>query len=235
MMKQDSNHRPVHLMSGFVVQTPFAVDILPRFEQSGGQVRIEWNPTSVLVKEIDSGERADALLVTREAMDRLVEQGVVDASTRVELLRSNLGVAVKRGAPKPSIQDADQFRDALLNARSVAYSDSGASGIYFSKLITQWGIADQINARATIIKDGLAAEKLLSGEADLAVQQISELLTVDGIEIVGPFPPGAQNALSFSAACFAGTDNLDETKRFLAHINDAAARETYRRYGLEPV
>lgn len=222
-------------MSGFVVQTPFAVDILPRFEQSGGQVLIEWNPTSVLVKEIDAGKRADALLVTREAMDRLVEQGVVDASTRVELLRSNLGVAVKRGAPNPPIQDVDQFRDALLNARSVAYSVSGASGIYFSKLIAQWGIADQINARATIIKDGLVAEKLLSGEADLAVQQISELLTVDGIEIAGPFPPGAQNALSFSAACFAGTDNLAETKRFLAHIDDAAARETYRRYGLEPV
>lgn len=234
-MKQDSNHRPVQLMSGFVVQTPFAVDVLPRFEQSGGQVQIEWNPTSVLLNEIDAGKRADALLVTREAMDRLVAQGVVDASTRIELLRSNLGVAVKQGAPKPAIETVDQFKDALLSARSVAYSNSGASGIYFSKLIAQWGLADSINARASIIKDGLAAEKLLGGEADLAVQQISELLTVEGIEIVGPFPPGAQNALAFSAACFAGTDNLDEAKRFIAHINDAAARETYRRYGLEPV
>ncbi|MGI4858044.1 MAG: molybdate ABC transporter substrate-binding protein [Janthinobacterium lividum] len=234
-VQESSAGRPVHLMSGFVVQTPFAADIIPRFERSGAKVQLEWNPTSVLVRDIAAGKRADALLVTREAMDTLVEDGIVDASTRVELLSSNLGIAVKRGAPHPSIEDVDQFQEALLNARSVAYSSGGASGIYFGKLIAQWGIAEDINERATVIKDGLAAEKLLNGEADLAVQQISELLTVDGIEIVGPFPPGAQNALSFSVACFAGTPNLDAAKRFIAHINDAAARETYRRYGLDPI
>jgi molybdate transport system substrate-binding protein len=235
LMKQVSDKRPVHLVSGFVVQTPFAVDIVPRFEQSGGEVQIEWNPTAVITREIDAGKRADVLLVTREAMDALVAQGIADASTRVELLRSNLGVAVRQGAAHPSIDNVDQFRQALLDARSVAYSDSGASGIYFARLIAQWGIAERINARATLIKSGLAAEKLLTGEADLAVQQISELLTVEGIEIVGPFPPGAQNALSFSAACFAGTDNLEEAKRFIAHIDDVASRQTYRRYGLEPI
>lgn len=234
-MQQHSAHRPVHLMSGFVVQTPFAVDIVPRFERSGGRVRIDWNPTSVIVKAIAAGQRADVLLVTREAMDALVEQGIADASTRIELVRSNLGVAVNAGAPHPSIGDLQQFQHALLDARSVAYSNGGASGIYFGKLIAQWGLADRINARATVIKGGLAAEKLLTGEADLAVQQISELMTVEGIEIVGPFPPGAQNALAFSVACFAKTDNLAETQRFIAHISDAAARDTYRRYGLEPV
>lgn len=234
-MQQAMPQHPVQLMSGFVVQTPFAVDIIPRFERSGGQVRIDWAPTSVLIKEIDAGKRADALLVTREAMDGLVARGVVDASTRVELLRSNLGVAVKRGAVHPPIGDAEQFRNALLDARSVAYSNGGASGIYFGKLISEWGIADRINARATIIKDGLAAEKLLSEEADLAIQQISELLTVEGIEIVGPFPPGAQNALSFSVACFADAADMDAAKRFVAHINDATARDTYRRYGLDPI
>lgn len=234
-IQESSVGRPVHLMSGFVVQTPFAVDVIPRFEQSGGSVQLEWNPTSVIVRDIAAGKRADALLVTREAMDTLVEQGIVEASTRVELLRSNLGIAVRRGAPHPSIQDVDHFREALLNAKSVAYSNGGASGIYFGKLIAQWGIAERIAARATVIEDGLAAEKLLTGEADLAVQQISELLTVEGIEIVGPFPPGAQKALSFSVACFAGTDNRDEARRFIAHIDDRAARETYRRYGLDPV
>ncbi|WP_222105921.1 molybdate ABC transporter substrate-binding protein [Paraburkholderia sp. BCC1886] len=234
-MQQQSTRRPVRLMSGFVVQTPFGVDVIPRFEQSGGAVQIEWNPTSVLLREIDAGSRADVLLVTREAMDELVAKGMADASTRVELLSSNLGVAVKRGAPHPRIANVDEFREALLDARSVAYSNAGASGIYFGKLIAEWGIAETLNARATIIKDGLAAEKLLSGDADLAIQQISELLSVEGIEIVGPFPPGAQKALSFSAACFVGTDNLDEAKRFIAHIDDAAARDTYRRYGLDPV
>lgn len=234
-MQEHSSHRAVQLMSGFVVQTPFEVDVIPRFEQSGGRVRIDWNPTSVIVREIEAGKRADVLLVTDEAMNALVEQGVADPSTRIELVRSNLGVAVRRGMPRPSIADVGQFKEALLEARSVAYSSGGASGIYFGKLIAQWGLAERIDARATVIKDGLAAEKLLTGDADLAVQQISELLTVDGIEIVGPFPPGAQKALSFSAACFADTDNLAEAKRFIAHIGDEASRNTYRRYGLDPV
>lgn len=233
-MSTSSSRLPVRLMSGFVVQTPFAAGIVPRFEQSGGAVQIEWNPTSVIVKALHAGQRADVLLVTREAMDALVEQGIADAATRVELLSSNLGLAVQRGAPHPRIDTVESFRDTLLGARSVAYSKGGASGIYFSRLIEQWGVADALNARASIIQDGLAAEKLLTGEADVAIQQISELLTVAGIEIVGPFPPGAQQPLSFSVACFAGTQNAEEAKRFIAHINDAAAREDYRRAGLDP-
>jgi len=112
---------------------------------------------------------------------------------------------VARGAPRPDLSTADTFRQVLPDARSAALSHGGASGSYFAGLIEQLGIAETIRAKATVIPAGFTAEKLVSGEADLAIQQVSELMVVDGIDIVGPFPAEVQATMRFAAATAAGS------------------------------
>jgi molybdate transport system substrate-binding protein len=164
------------------------------------------------------GERADIVILTREGLDELVAEGAVVAASVVDLARSYVGIAVKAGTPHPDIATAAAFRATLLAARSVAYSRIGASGIYFAELIARLGIATEIIARATITS-GFTAERLISGEADLAVQQISELKQVGGIEVVGPIPLFLQTPAVFSAGRMATSEEAapaDALLRFLA-------------------
>jgi len=140
----------LHLLCALVVRSPFDAQILPQFEANGGSVRVDWNPTSVIVKNIHAGQRADALLLTIEMMDEYIANGIVDGTTRVDLLRSNIGIAVMPETPSPDIATAESLTRSLLAARSVAYSVGGASGIYFAKMIQGLGIADEINRKRSI-------------------------------------------------------------------------------------
>jgi molybdate transport system substrate-binding protein len=167
-------------------------------------------------------------------MDRLVEQGKVDPTSRIEVAHSRLGLAVHGGAAHPDISTVEAFTKALLAARSVAFSESGASGIYFAKLIEKLGIADAIKAKATKIPAGFTAEKLVTGEADLAVQQVSELMVVAGIEIVGKFPEDVQQVTSLSAAIMCDAENRIAAEYFLSALNNDQAAAAYRDSGMDP-
>ena len=141
---------------------------------------------------------------------------------------------MKAGAPHPDIATEAALRAALLGARSVAYSRLGASGILFAKLIEQLGIASDINARAVIIQQGFTAEKLVTGEADLAVQQISELKQIEGIEVVGPIPRELQTPAVFSAGRMTATSKPDEADRLLRFLASPEVAPALRASGLEP-
>ncbi len=223
------------LLCALVVKAPFERAILPAFARAGGQIDVVWAPTTVIQDRLAKGERADVVLLTVEAIDALVAAGAVDPATRVEVVQSQLGVAVAPGAAKPDLSTADSFRQAMLDARSVAFSQGGASGIYFAALIEQLGIAEAVRAKATIIPSGFTAEKLLTGEADLAIQQISELMVVDGIEIAGPFPASLQTAARFSASVLTGSPARDRAVAFLASLASAESAEAFRSCGLEPL
>src|SRR5215469_9911903 len=158
----------------------------------------DYAPTIGLLKRLREGEKADVLILTREGLDELVAEGAVIASSSIDLARSYVGLAVKAGDPHPDISSEKALVSALLAARSVAYSKIGASGIYFAELIERLGIAAEINAKATITA-GFTAERLITGEADLAVQQLSELKQVAGVEVVGPIPRELQTAAVFTA------------------------------------
>ena len=156
------------------------------------------------------------------------------ADSCVDLARSYVGIAVKAGAAHPDIATEAALRAALLGARAVAYSRIGASGILFAQLIERLGIASEINARAQIIPQGFTAEQLVTGAADLAVQQISELKQVAGIEVVGPVPHALQTPAVFSAGRMAAsveTVASDQLLRFLASPDVAPV---LRESGLEP-
>jgi molybdate transport system substrate-binding protein len=167
-------------------------------------------------------------------VDELITEGLIRPGTRVDVARSFVGIAVKAGAPKPDIGTLDALRAALLSARSVAYSRIGASGIHFAALIERLGIAAAVNAKAIIVPSGFTAERVVSGEADLAVQQISELMVVPGIEVVGPLPPGAQTVAVFSAGLLAASANADAAAAFTRFLVSDAAGPVLRRTGLEP-
>ena len=126
------------------------------------------------------------------------------------------------------------MRKSLLAARSIAYSRLGASGVYFAQLIQRWGIAAEINAKATIVEQGFTAERLVSGEADLAVQQISELKQVEGIEVVGPIPHDLQTPAVFSAGRMANARHAEAADRLLRYLASPEVVPVLRQSGLEP-
>ena len=205
------------------------------FEAAGGaRIDADFGPTLGLLDRLQSGESADVVILTREGLDGLAAQGSVVAETCVDLARSYVGIAVKAGADHPDIATVAALRATLLGAKSVAYSRIGASGIFFAQLIERIGIAHLINARAKIVPSGLTAALLVTGEAELAVQQLSELMQVDGVELVGPIPRELQTAAVFSAGRLAASVKAVQSDALLKYLASAEVAPVLRAAGLEP-
>lgn len=225
--------RTLRLMSTLAVEVAFKRQMLPRWRAAGHEIEVEWAPTSVLAREIDAGGRADVVVMIDDEMERLAAAGILDADTMVPIAQANFGVAVRAGTPVPDISTPEAFFATMAAAQRVAYSLSGASGIHFMALMRQAGL-ERVLERGVAIPAGFTAEKLVTGEADIAVQQISELMSVEGIEIVGPFPGHTQNPTDFSAAMFREAREPGEARAFLAHLRGASADAAYRAGGLVP-
>ncbi|OYU87844.1 MAG: molybdate ABC transporter substrate-binding protein [Bradyrhizobiaceae bacterium PARB1] len=220
-------------MSALAVEVAFKRWIVPGFEQQTGiRTDIIWDPTTVLMRRVRDGERADVILAIDHAMDELEKESVIRRDTRIPIARAMVGLGVRHGAPKPDISTLEALKDVLTGARSVAYSLGGASGIYFQDLIKRLGIADEVNARAVTIPAGFTATKIISGEAEFAVQQVSELMSVDGVDIVGPFPDEIQTFTDFSAAIFTDARHPDAASAFLDALGSGAAATAYEKGGL---
>ena len=205
-----------------------------RFEANGGaRIDADFAPTLALLERLRNGESADVVILTQEALADLAAKGTVVAATCVNLARSFVGIAVKAGAPRPDIATEAALRTALLGARAVAYSRLGASGIFFAGLIERMGIAAEINARA-VITQGFTAERLITGEADLAVQQLSELKQVAGVDIVGPLPANLQSPAVFSAGRLAASQRAAASDALLKFLASPEVAPALRESGLEP-
>jgi molybdate transport system substrate-binding protein len=203
-------------------------------EQSGARIGADFAPTLALLDRLRGGEVADVVILTREGLAELAAEGSVNAATCVDLARSFVGMAVQAGHPHPDIATEAALRTALLGARSVAYSRIGASGILFAQLIGRMGISAEINARANIVPSGFTAERLITAEADLAVQQISELKQVAGIEVVGPIPYELQTPAVFSAGRMAASARPVQSDRLLKFLASPEVAAVLRESGLEP-
>jgi molybdate transport system substrate-binding protein len=206
-----------------------------RYQAAGGaRIDADFAPTLGLLERLRGGETADVVILTRQGLDELARQGSVVPASCVDLARSFVGIAVKAGAAHPDIATEPALRRALLGARSISYSRIGASGIFFAQLIERLGIASEINARARIIPSGLTAALLVSGEADLAVQQISELKQVAGVEVVGPIPRELQTAAVFSAGRWAASAKVEQADTLLKYLASPEVAPLLRESGLEP-
>jgi molybdate transport system substrate-binding protein len=224
----------VRLVSTLALQGALA-RLAAQFEATTGiRIAADFAPTVALLPRLRGGEAADLVILTREGLDELAGEGRVAADSRTDLARSYVGVAVKAGTPYPDIATPEALRASLLAARSVAYSRIGASGIYFAQLIAQLGVAADINARATIVAAGFTAERLVSGEADIAIQQISELKQVKGIDVVGPIPLALQTPAVFSAGLMAEGARPVEAVRLLRYLASPEVAPVLRQTGLEP-
>jgi molybdate transport system substrate-binding protein len=205
-----------------------------KFEvKSGARIDADFAPTVRVLERLKDGETADVLILTDEGLAGLIAAGSVVAETRVDLARSWVGLAVKAGEPHPDISTEGSLRATLLNARSVAYSRLGASGIFFAQLIAKMGIEKEINPRATISPMGFTAERIVTGEADVAIQQLSELKQVKGIEVVGPLPHHLQTPAVFSAGRMTGSKQVAASDLLLKFLASLEATPALIESGLE--
>jgi len=224
----------LRVLSTLAVKGAFA-ELAERFQAATGtRVEADFAPTLGLLERLRGGEAADVVILTREGLDEMAAERRVAAASCVDLARSYVGIAVKAGRAHPDISTEAALRTALTQARAVAYSRIGASGILFAQLIVRLGIAHIVNAHAVIIPSGLTAERVVADEADLAVQQISELKQVAGIEVVGSIPHELQVPAVFSAGRMATTDKSAQSEQFLAFLRSPEAALVLREAGLEP-
>lgn len=213
------------------------LDMLPEFARTSGTMPdIAWASTNMLMDEIGNGATGDLAILTDEAIDDLIRQGKIVAGSRVDLARSAIGIAVRRGAAKPDIGSANALKQALLAARAISYSKTGISGVYFPTVLDRLGIAAQVAGKVIIPSPGVpVGEVVAKGDAEIGVQQISELLPVPGIEIVGPLPVELQKLTVFSAGLFVGAKEPQAAKALVALLTQPSVRPVYQRKGMEPV
>jgi len=210
-------------------------ELVPQFEDSR-QTRVAalWMPTMDMMQRLAGGEIVDMILLTGEAIDALIRRGIVDPGSRTDIVRSRVGMAVRAGAPKPDITSAEAFERAMLSARSIAYS-FGPSGVYIAELFQRLGLAAALGARARQVKGVPIGELVASGEAEIGFQQVSELLPVEGIEVIDTLPPGIEKITVFTAGVHSKAPRADIARDFVRSLVSAEAASVLRRTGLEPV
>jgi len=184
---------------------------------------------------LQRGEPADVLIMVSSALDELIKLGKVVPDSRIDLARSKIGMVVRAGEPKPDISSVEAFKRALIEAKSIAYSDS-ASGVYLSTVLFQrLGIAEQVLGKSRMIPAEPVGAVVARGEAQVGFQQISELLPVPGVDLVGPLPPEIQKITVFSAGIAAGAREPDAARALLQFLSSPAAAPPIAKSGLEPV
>ncbi|QDW40404.1 ABC transporter substrate-binding protein [Bradyrhizobium sp. KBS0727] len=215
--------------------------LVPEFERATGhKVLTAYGPsmgttTNALPVRLERGEPADVLIMVGYALGDLVKQGKVIADSKVDLVRSPIGVAVKSGAPKPDISSADAVKQALLAAKTIAYSDS-ASGVYVStEIFAKLGITDAMKDKARKIPATPVGEIVAHGDAELGFQQISELKPVAGIDIIGPLPDALQQITIFSAGIATVSKEPDAGKALIKFLASPAARSELVKSGMDPI
>jgi molybdate transport system substrate-binding protein len=211
------------------------LDLAPAFERTTGtKLTITWGSANGLLKELDGGAGGDLAILTAEAIDGLIAKGKVVAGSRVDLARSGIGIAVRKGAKKPDIGSPDALKQALLAAKSVAHSKTGMSGIYFPTVLARLGIADAMKSKIVMPDPGTpVGEVVAKGDAEIGVQQISELLPVAGVEVVGPLPAELQRITTFTAGVLTAAKEPDTAKALVKFVA-AESPPLLKGKGLEP-
>jgi molybdate transport system substrate-binding protein len=215
-------------------------EVLPEIEESIGVSVVTLqgssmgsSPTAIPTR-LARGEPADALIMVGYALDSLIQRGLVRPDSRVELAHSGIGMVVQAGAPQPSISDVESLRETLLSATSIAYSAS-ASGRYLStELFPRLGISEQLQATSREIVGERVGAVVARGEAEIGFQQVSELRPIEGIDFVGPLPPGAQRITTYAAGVTTNAEHPDLATRLIRFMADSAG-VAIRSSGMDPV
>jgi len=210
-------------------------DLIPKFEKATKHtVAAKYGLAAVLEQRIEGGEAFDVAFLTPAAIDNLIAHGKISASTRATIARSGLALAVKAGTPKRDVSTADAFKKTLLSAKSIAYAKQGASGVAFAALIQRLGIADQLKAKSRLTATGEEVSAgVVSGEIELGVLPLSEILPVKGEEVLAVFPSEVQSYIVMVGGVSAASTHASAGRELIAYVTAPAALTVIKAKGME--
>jgi molybdate transport system substrate-binding protein len=210
-------------------------DLGPQFEQTSGyKPVVVTDVAAVMKRRIEAGEPFDLAVLVDFQADDLIKAGKLVAETRTDVMKAGIGVAVKRGAPKPDIGTVEAFKRALLEAKSITYLKEGASTIYLDRLFARLGIAEALRARTVKPETETVSERVAQGEVELGLIVIPNILSVQGAELVGPLPQEVQSYIVFTAAASAQSPNQQAARDLIKLLTSPATVPVLKAKGMEP-
>jgi molybdate transport system substrate-binding protein len=226
---------PIHVLASNGVRAALQ-DLIPQWERAAGRpLMVQFDPSAAIKRKIEANEPFDITILTTEVIDSLAKEGKLAARSRAEVGRIGVGVGVVRGAPKPDIRTADTIKQALLNAKSMTWGEEGASRPAIDRMIKELGIADQLKMKARLTKNvDQSMELVRTGQADLVLTLISEILPAKGIEFVGPLPPKFQEYVTFATGIGAASKNIDAAQAAVKFITGPTVAPSFKAKGIEP-
>src|SRR5882672_1325815 len=212
------------------------VELAPAFErETGNKLVITFGLAAALKRQIESGEAFDLAILTSAGIEDLAKQGKVDAASRASIARSGVGIGIKKGSPRPDIGTPDAFKRTMLSAKSISWAKEGQSGIYFAGLLERMGIAEQMKPKVVPAATGTEVGKLVaSGQVELGVILVNELMAAPGVEVLGPLPPELQNYTVFHAGVGVGSKDSSAAKALIKFLTTPSAGAVFKAKGQEP-
>jgi molybdate transport system substrate-binding protein len=214
------------------------LEILPTFEtRTGIRVELSSDTAGGVVKRVEVGQAFDVAIATHEGIQRLASQGALLAGAGGDVAVVGIGIGIGAGAPMPEVSTVDQFKRLLGAARAIAYIDpasGGSSGIYLDGLFGRLGVAEVVRPKAILVSGGLAAERIVRGEADLALQQVSEIISVKGVVLAGTLPEAIQSYTTYAAGISSHSASSEAARQLLSALSGKPAADIIRAKGMQP-
>ena len=234
MLAETARADEIKVLASVVMKETY-LELVPQFEKaSKHKVVTIWSGTADIMKRMKAGESVDLVIVAVKSLDELTQLGKIVPGSRVDLVKSGVGVAVRAGAPKPDISSGDALKRALLSAKSIGYS-TGPSGVYVAGLFQRMGIADEMKPKTKQPPSGASVGEMIArGEVELGFQQVSELVHVAGIDFLGPLSPDIQLITVFSSGIHAGAKAPGAARALVKFLTSPAAVPIIKKNGLEP-
>jgi molybdate transport system substrate-binding protein len=225
----------IHVLSAGAVRS-IVTELAQAFEkETGHKVSLQFGTVGVTRKRLAT-DPADVVIMSDVAIDESIKQDTLVAGSRTDIARTGMGVGVRDGAPKPDITTADGFKQALLAATSITYVDpaqGATSGIHFAEILKTFGIAEAVKPKTTLVPGGYPAELVAKGEVEMVVHQISEIVPVKGVTLVGPLPRDVQKVTIYSAGIAKKAATPDVARAFVAYLTSAAVKPKFAAAGLD--
>jgi molybdate transport system substrate-binding protein len=209
-------------------------ELASRFERDTGQkVATEAAGGVDVAKRVQNGEAVDIVVLASNAIDKLMSDGKVLPGSRVDLVQSGVSIAVRKGAARPDVASEEALKRAVMNAKTVSYS-TGPSGVYLEKMFARWGVLEDLRPRIVVPPPGKPVGSLVAdGSVELGFQQLSELINLAGIDVIGPLPPAVQTITIFSGGVSANSTQPDAARAVLKFMASPAAADVKKRHGME--
>ena len=226
---------PLKLISSMATREILS-ELVSRYQRATAQpVTTEAAGGVDVAKRVQLGEAVDIVVLASSAIDKLMAEGKLLAGSRVDLVQSGVAIAVRKGAAKPDISTEETLKRAILAAKTLSYS-TGPSGVYLEKIFARWGILDEVRSRIVVPPPGVPVGTLIAnGAAEVGFQQLSELLNLAGVEVVGPLPAAIQTLTIFSGGITASCSTPEAARTLLDYMASPAASDVKLRHGMEAV